>query len=274
MSTPGLDPGTPGRQATYLRSIRRAGHLAAGWLSTRGKPWRAGPTRPSALVSSAMTSTTREGITRDGSSREANMRAHGLTAALAFCSLGVAGCSPGTMVRCALTDLMTPEPGPQPADTRAVAAAAETTPVPDACDAAGRPRRLGRRIGPRGEPDRRHQQAARPRRVRARRCGRFDERRRARQQRRFAGRRGRRRRGHDRGRGHQPHHLDDRRPRARSRQRSSHPAARRPHLAGLRRGPVRPLPVSQRDERRPVRLRKRPGRRGRAVATGPPATPV
>ena len=67
------------------------------------------------------------------------MRAHGLTAALAFCSLGVAGCSPGTMVRCALTDLMTPEPGPQPADTRAVAAAAETTPVPDACDAADDP---------------------------------------------------------------------------------------------------------------------------------------
>ena len=67
------------------------------------------------------------------------MRAHGLTAALAFCALGVAGCSPGTMVRCALTDLMTPEPGPQPADTRAVAAAAETTPVPDACDAADDP---------------------------------------------------------------------------------------------------------------------------------------
>ena len=67
------------------------------------------------------------------------MKTRRLAAALAFCSLGVAGCSPGTMVRCALTDLMTPEPGPQPADTRAVAAAAETAPVPDACDAADDP---------------------------------------------------------------------------------------------------------------------------------------
>ena len=62
-----------------------------------------------------------------------------LTATLAFCSLSVAGCSPGMVVRCALTDLMTPEPGPQPADTRTVAAAAETAPVPDACDAADDP---------------------------------------------------------------------------------------------------------------------------------------
>ncbi len=67
------------------------------------------------------------------------MKTRRLTAALAFCALGVAGCSPGTMVRCALTDLMTPEPGPQPADTRTVAPAAETTPVPDACDAADDP---------------------------------------------------------------------------------------------------------------------------------------
>ena len=62
-----------------------------------------------------------------------------LTATLAFCSLSVAGCSPGMVVRCALTDLMTPEPGPQPADTRTVGAAAETAPVPDACDAADDP---------------------------------------------------------------------------------------------------------------------------------------
>ncbi len=67
------------------------------------------------------------------------MKTRRLTAALAFCSLSVAGCSPGTVVRCALTDLMTPEPGPQPADTRTVAAAAETAPVPDACDAADDP---------------------------------------------------------------------------------------------------------------------------------------
>ena len=67
------------------------------------------------------------------------MRTRRLTAALAFCALSVAGCSPGTMVRCALTDLMTPEPGPQPADTRTVAATAETAPVPDACDAADDP---------------------------------------------------------------------------------------------------------------------------------------
>ena len=62
-----------------------------------------------------------------------------LAAALAFCSLSVAGCSPGMVVRCALTDLMTPEPGPQPADTRTVSAAEETAPVPDACDAADDP---------------------------------------------------------------------------------------------------------------------------------------
>lgn len=67
------------------------------------------------------------------------MKTHRLTAALAFCSLSFAGCSPGTVVRCALTDLMTPEPGPQPADTRTVAATAETPPVPDACDAADDP---------------------------------------------------------------------------------------------------------------------------------------
>ena len=44
---------------------------------------------------------------------------------------------------------------------------------------------------------------------------------------------------------------DDRRALARPRQRSSHPVARRPHLAGLRRGPVRPLPLPQRGDRRP-----------------------
>ena len=64
------------------------------------------------------------------------MRARRLAAALACCCLTVAGCSPGTVVRCALTDLLTTEPGPQPADTRTVAAAAETAPVPDPCDAA------------------------------------------------------------------------------------------------------------------------------------------
>ena len=67
------------------------------------------------------------------------MKTRRLTAALAFCSLTVAGCGPETVVRCALTDLLTPEPGPQPADTRAVAAAEETAPVPDACDAADDP---------------------------------------------------------------------------------------------------------------------------------------
>ncbi len=67
------------------------------------------------------------------------MKTRRLTAALAFCSLSFTGCSPGTVVRCALTDLLTPEPGPQPADTRTIAAAAETTPVPDACDAADDP---------------------------------------------------------------------------------------------------------------------------------------
>lgn len=54
------------------------------------------------------------------------MKTRRVTAALAFCSLAIAGCSPGTMVRCALTDLLTAEPGPRPADTRIVAAAAET----------------------------------------------------------------------------------------------------------------------------------------------------
>ena len=68
------------------------------------------------------------------------MKTRRLTAALAFCSLfSFAGCSPGMVVRCALTDLMTPEPGPQPAGTRTVTAAAETVPVPDGCDAADDP---------------------------------------------------------------------------------------------------------------------------------------
>ncbi len=67
------------------------------------------------------------------------MKTRSLLTVLASCSLATAGCSPGTVVRCALTDLMTPEPGPQPANTRTVTAAAETVPVPDACDAADDP---------------------------------------------------------------------------------------------------------------------------------------
>ena len=67
------------------------------------------------------------------------MKTHWLTAVLACWSVAVAGCSPGTVIRCALTDLLTGEPGPQPADTRTVAAAAETAPVLDACDAADDP---------------------------------------------------------------------------------------------------------------------------------------
>ncbi|MCY4507465.1 MAG: phytase, partial [Acidobacteria bacterium] len=67
------------------------------------------------------------------------MKTHWLATTLASCAVAFAGCSPGTVVRCALTDLMTPEPEPQPADTRTVAATAETTPVPDACDAADDP---------------------------------------------------------------------------------------------------------------------------------------
>ncbi len=62
-----------------------------------------------------------------------------LAAAVAAGSLALAGCSPGTVIRCALTDLLSVEPGPQPAETRTVAAAAETAPVPDACDAADDP---------------------------------------------------------------------------------------------------------------------------------------
>ena len=58
---------------------------------------------------------------------------------LVFCFVAGAGCSPATVIRCALTDLLTAEPGPQPADTRTVAAAAETVPVLDACDAADDP---------------------------------------------------------------------------------------------------------------------------------------
>ena len=53
--------------------------------------------------------------------------------------MAVAGCSPGTAIRCALTDLLTGGPGPQPADTRTVAAAAETAPVLNACDLANDP---------------------------------------------------------------------------------------------------------------------------------------
>ena len=67
------------------------------------------------------------------------MKTLGLTAALAFSSVAIAGCSPETVIRCALTDLLSAEPGPQPADTRSVTAAAETVPVLDACDAADDP---------------------------------------------------------------------------------------------------------------------------------------
>ena len=67
------------------------------------------------------------------------MKTHRLAAVLACWSVAVAGCSPGTAIRCALTDLLTEGPGPQPADTRTVAAAAETAPVLDACDAADDP---------------------------------------------------------------------------------------------------------------------------------------
>ena len=53
--------------------------------------------------------------------------------------LALPGCSPEQVIRCALTDLLATEPGPQPADTRTVSAAAETAPVADACDAADDP---------------------------------------------------------------------------------------------------------------------------------------
>ena len=66
------------------------------------------------------------------------MRTH-LLAAAAVGSLALAGCSPETVIRCALTDLLSSDPGPQPADTRTVAAVAETAPVADACDAADDP---------------------------------------------------------------------------------------------------------------------------------------
>ncbi|MDE2772286.1 MAG: phytase [Gemmatimonadota bacterium] len=67
------------------------------------------------------------------------MKTHRLAAVLACWSVAVVGCNPGTMIRCALTDLLSGEPGPQPADTRTVPAAAETAPVLDACDAADDP---------------------------------------------------------------------------------------------------------------------------------------
>ena len=62
-----------------------------------------------------------------------------VAAATTLGSLAAAGCSPEEVIRCALTDLLAAEPGPQPADTRTVAAAAETAPVADACDAADDP---------------------------------------------------------------------------------------------------------------------------------------
>lgn len=62
-----------------------------------------------------------------------------VAAAMTVGSLGVSGCSPEQVIRCALTDLLASEPGPQPADTRTVAAADETAPVVDACDAADDP---------------------------------------------------------------------------------------------------------------------------------------
>ena len=67
------------------------------------------------------------------------MKMRMLAAAVALGAPALAGCSPETVIRCALTDLLASEPGPQPADTRTVAAVAETAPVADACDAADDP---------------------------------------------------------------------------------------------------------------------------------------
>ena len=67
------------------------------------------------------------------------MKIRMLAAAVALGSLALAGCSPEAVIRCALTDLLASDPGPQPADTRTVSAAAETAPVADACDAADDP---------------------------------------------------------------------------------------------------------------------------------------
>ena len=67
------------------------------------------------------------------------MKMRMLAAAVALGALTLAGCSPEQVIRCALTDLLASEPGPQPADTRTVPAAAETAPVADACDAADDP---------------------------------------------------------------------------------------------------------------------------------------
>ena len=178
------------------------------------------------------------------------MKTHRLTAALAFCSLAVAGCSPGTVVRCALTDLLTAEPGPQPADTRTVPATVETAPVPDACDAADDPAVWVNE----SDPEASLIVATNKLRglvvygldgavVSSNDVGRVNN--------------VDLRDGVDVGGEEQivvaatnRTHLDDRRPRARPRQRRPHAAARRPHLAGLRRGSVRPLPVPQRGERR------------------------
>lgn len=64
-------------------------------------------------------------------------RAFSIAAVLA-CAILPAGCNQvETAVRCGLTALMeSPGPDPQPSDTRAVAAAVETEPVDDPCDAA------------------------------------------------------------------------------------------------------------------------------------------
>ena len=62
-----------------------------------------------------------------------------LAATVVAGSLTLAGCSPSTVIRCAMTDLLAAEPAPQPADTRTVTAATETAPVVDACDAADDP---------------------------------------------------------------------------------------------------------------------------------------
>ena len=67
------------------------------------------------------------------------MKMRMLAAAVALGAPTLAGCSPEQVIRCALTDLLASEPGPQPADTRTVAAVAETAPVADACDAADDP---------------------------------------------------------------------------------------------------------------------------------------
>ena len=63
-------------------------------------------------MDSVMTCATHNDITRGSIPKREHLRTPCLAPALASCAVAFAGCGPGTVVRYALTDLLTAEPGP------------------------------------------------------------------------------------------------------------------------------------------------------------------